>query len=104
MEIIKKSVMPDKTLIQIEDWTRDYPCVYDCYIIAAYPIAKNSSQYGFIRGGDNFRLGLERFANNEEVNDTFVKLENGKLKLEALTEHYRDPRDAYYMGIVFDWV
>lgn len=105
MKIIKKSTMSDATQkkhatkIQIEDWTQDYPGIYKCYSIAAYPISKENSEYGFIRRNHTFRLGLEHFSSNEEVFDVFERLENGTLALEDLSDHYANPDDAYYIGI-----
>lgn len=105
MKIIKKSTMPDGTAkrhatkIQIEDWTQDYPGIYKCYSIAAYPVSKENSEYGFIRRNHTFRLGLERFSSNEEVFNVFDRLENGTLALEDLYEHYANLDDSYYMGI-----
>ena len=57
MEIIKEAVMPDGTHIQLEDWSADYPNIYENYTIGAYPICQNTVGY-WVRSGEKFRLTI----------------------------------------------
>lgn len=101
MKVIKESKMPNGIEIKIEDWTKDYSC-YDTLSIAAYPIAKNTGKWGWVRGGEKFRLGLSRnFESNDQVYTVFKQLENGEVKLEELHNHYGNcGKDKYYMGLI----
>lgn len=67
MKVLKRSIMQDGTEIQIEDWSKVYPCF--CYgdTIAAYP--KN-------RYGEKFRVTCD-FESNEDAEKTFKELEEG---------------------------
>ena len=70
MQIIDRTVMADGTKIQLEDWHSENSEKYinlHGYTIGAYPIAKNTSRFGWIRKGETFRLGIAR---NEYANYT----------------------------------
>lgn len=99
LEIIRKSTMPDGTEIQFEKWD-----VMD-YCIGAYPIAKATGKYGFIRQNETFRLTLARFENPEEAAGIFDGLREGVIKLEdeVLYPHYWNrQKDKYYLGLSDD--
>lgn len=100
MKIIKRSLMPDGTDIQIEDWRNDYPTVFKTISIAAYPKAKYGSRSGFIQRGKSFRLSMDiNWSSNNEVLAIFKCLENGEILLEDLGEHYwNGDKDKFYMG------
>lgn len=99
MKIIRESKMPNGTDIQIEDWRLDYPFI-DTLQIAVYPKAKNTSKYGWVESNKCFRLTLVNFKNDEDVEDTFKKLETGKIKLETLDQHFENGhRDKFYLGL-----
>lgn len=70
MQTIDRAVMADGTKIQLEDWhsenSEEYPDLHG-YTISAYPIAKNTSRFGWIRKGETFRLAIAR---NEYANYT----------------------------------
>ena len=100
MKVILTGKMPDETKIQIEDWTENYPEIFTTYGIAAYPKAKASSKWGWVERGRTFRLDMNKDWNNqEEVLNTFGKLQRGEISLEELDNHYwNGDRDRYYMG------
>ena len=75
--------MTDGTQIQIEDWKEDYSYIKTLEI-GAYPKAKNTSNNNLIENNKIFRLSLTKFKSDEQVQDIFNKLENGKITLEEL--------------------
>ena len=96
LDIIRKATMPDGTPIQFEKWD-----VMD-YVIGAYPKAKATGKYGFVRKNETFRLTMARFENLEEAAGLFDGLRAGLLKLtdDVIQEHYWYPqKDRYYMGL-----
>ena len=101
MVVTKRGQMPDGTKIQIEDWKAEYPGIHDTFIIAAYPKAKNTGKYSWVRKGETFRLELSRgFKTDEYVIQLFEKLFNGAITLEELDDHYwNGDKDRYYMGL-----
>ena len=101
MRVVDKNKLPDGTVIQIEDWKSDYPGTFNTLTIAAYPIAKNTSKYMWVRKGEIFRLELLRgFKTDEYVKDLFEKLVNGTVKLEDLSDHFWDrDKSLFYMGL-----
>lgn len=100
MKVLEKAKMSDGTDIQIEDWKKDYPGVFDVVTLVAYPKAKMTSRYGWIQRGERFRLEMSRgFNTDEEVYMLFKELKEGKTKLEQLDNHYwNGDRDRFYMG------
>lgn len=97
MEILKKSVMPNGTQIQLEIETRDDEPLFH---IGAYPIAKNASMYDTIKKDKPFRLILN-FKNEALANLIFKALEKGEITLEDLPGYFHNgSKDAYYLGII----
>lgn len=110
MKVIDRAVTPDGIQIQLEDWhennTEEYPLLYG-YTIAAYPIAKNTSKYGWIRSGSKFRLDIScnNYRNyiDEMVLADYEALKNGTKTLEDLQEHfYNGNKDKYYLGLIWE--
>jgi len=101
MIVRERSEMPDGTKIQIEDWKEDYPGVHDTLTIAAYPKAKNTGKYSWVRKGETFRLEISRgFKTDEHVKEVFDMLSIGCMKLEDLADNYWDGQKAkFYMGL-----
>ncbi len=98
-KILERAQMPDGTKIQIEDWSKVYPGVYDQPFIVAYPKSKQSTVWW--RKGNLFRLELDKnFDSMKEVIETFQRLLEGLVSLEELGKHYRDDRARYCMGLV----
>ena len=101
MEIIKKAVMPDGTHIQLEDWRKDYPNVYDDFTIAAYPIAQNTINGSWIKSGEKFRLDISRFNADDDVKQIFEDLISGKITLADLRKHFwYTYKDEYRLGLI----
>lgn len=87
VEIIKRATMPDGTFIQLEDWRKDYPDVYDNFNITAYPICQNTVGK-WIESGEKFRLDISRFSVNDDVKQIFEDLTAGKIALADLCEYF----------------
>jgi hypothetical protein len=107
MKILEKSTMPDGTKIQLEDWsehnTEEYPDLYGL-TIGAYPIAKNTGKYEWVKGGRTFRLSISKNKysgyTNDNVKADFEALKNGEKKLEDLSAHFwYGEKDAWYLGM-----
>ena len=106
-KIIDSAVLPDGTKIQLEDWhsenSEKYPDLHG-YTISAYPIAKNTSRFGWVRKGETFRLGIAR---NEYANYTddmvladYEALKNGTKTLTDLKAHFwNHQRDCFVLGL-----
>lgn len=89
MKVIKRSTTPQDIAIQLEDWEND---VY----IAAYPIAKASSRFGWVQSGEKFRLTIKTV--NPEAD--FHALESGEKALQDMdTQYWNGERDRYIMGL-----
>lgn len=108
MKILDKAIIENGVEIQLEDWsgknTEEYPNLYGL-VIAAYPIAKNTSKYGWVRSGERFRLsvGMNKYAGytNEEVKKDYEALKSGEKKLKDLSEHFENgDKDRFYLGMI----
>lgn len=107
MKIIERAVMSGGTEIQLEDWsdknTKEYPDLYG-FTIAAYPIAKNTTKYRWIEGGDTFRLSIHMNQysgySNDDVNADFKALKSGEKSLEDLADHFwNGEKDMWLLGM-----
>lgn len=107
MKVIDKSVMPDGTEIQLEDWSEhnsaEYPDLYG-FTIGAYPIAKNTGRYRWVRGGERFRLTIAHNSyagyTNEHVKADYDALASGEKTLEDLSAHFwYGEKDKWYLGM-----
>lgn len=99
MKVIKRSKMPNGIGIQIEDWRENYSFIKTLEI-ACYPKAKNTSKSGWIQANKKFRLKLENFDDDKQVEKIFSQLETGEIKLESLSKHFSDgKKDEYYLGL-----
>jgi len=104
MKIIEKATTPKGILVQIEDWSESYSFM-DVFTIAAYPMAKNSSKYQWIKHGEEFRLDINRFKNNEEVKQAFNDLISGTKSIEDFAEQfYHGDKHKYYLGLINDYI
>ena len=106
MKIIERATMPDGTEILLEDWsdknTEQFPDLYGL-TIGAYPIAKNTGKYGWIRSGETFRLHIpqNKYTDyyNDDVRADFEALKNGTKSLEDLSDHFwNGEKDMWYLG------
>lgn len=104
MKVLERAKTPDGFDIQIEYWKEDYSFM-DVNCIAAYPIAKNSSKWQWIKAGEEFRLDIKGFNNNEEVMQAFIDLTNGTKSIEDFSEQfYHGNKHRYYLGIIDDYM
>ena len=107
MKIIERATMPDGTEILLEDWsdknTEQFPDLYGL-TIGAYPIAKNTGKYGWIRSGETFRISISENkhtgCSNDDVRADFEALKNGTKSLEDLAAHFwNGEKDMWYLGM-----
>ena len=99
MKIIKETKTPNGIDIQLEDW-QDRGLQ-----IGAYPIAKNTGKYGWIKRGETFRLTISsnKYMNytDDNVKSDFEALESGAKTLEDLAKHFwNGKKDMFYLGMV----
>jgi len=95
MKIIEHAVMPNGTEILLEDWrdknTLEYPDLYGLQI-SAYPIAKNTGKFRWIKGGKTFRISIPMNQyvgyTNDDVKADFEALKSGEKGLEDLAAHF----------------
>ena len=107
MKIIERVTMPDGTEILLEDWsdknTKQFPDLYGL-TIGAYPIAKNTGKYGWIRSGESFRINISQNKytgySNDDVRKDFEALKNGTKSLEDLAAYFWNrEKDMWYLGM-----
>lgn len=107
MKVIERAAMPDGTEILLEDWTdKNTEKFTDLYglMIGAYPIAKNTGKYGWIRRGELFRISISQNKYtgyyNDDVRADFEALKNGTKSLEDLAAHFwNKEKDMWYLGM-----
>lgn len=107
-KIIDRSIMPDGTRIQLEDWhdenSKEYPNLHG-YTIGAYPVPQNTDKRGLIRAGRTFRLSIvkneyEKYTDDMVLAD-YETLKNGTKTLTDLREHFWNrEKDAFYLGLI----
>lgn len=111
MKIIERATMPDGTEIQLEDWsdknTEDFPDLYGL-TIGAYPIAKNTGKYGWVRSGESFRIHISQNKytgySNDDVRADFEAIKGGTKTLEDLSEHFGNgKKDMWYLGMDIEY-
>lgn len=89
MKVIERRNITSKVdgeyLLQMEDWSEDYPSVH-AYAdqLAAYPIAKGSvykGNYSYPRRGEKFHLGM-KFTSTAQAQKAMNALEDGTKTLK----------------------
>ena len=111
MKIIERAIMPDGTKIFLEDWSeKNIEEFTDLYglTIAAYPMAKNTGKYGWVRSGETFCLSISqnKYQNysNDDVRADFEALKNGTKSLEDLSDHFwNGEKDMWCLGMDTDY-
>ena len=107
MKVVDRCTLADGTEIQLEYWsehnTEEFPDLYGLTIVA-YPIAKNTGKYGWIKGGERFRLGMSynKYCGymNEDVKRDYERLKNGEITLLDLSDHFNNrDKDKWYLGM-----
>ena len=100
MKVIEHTTMPDGTEVQLEDWSHNNTGL----TIAAYPVAKNSGAYDWVRKGEQFCILIPQneytgYSNND-VQADFEALKNGTKSLEDLSDHFwNGEKDMWYLGM-----
>lgn len=100
MKFIEHAITPDGTEINLEDWSHNNTGL----TIAAYPVAKNSGAYDWVRKGEQFCLMISqnKYQNysNDDVRADFEALKNGTKSLEDLAAHFwNGEKDMWYLGM-----
>lgn len=107
LNILDKSVMPDGTEIQLEDWSDrnsdKNPSLYGL-TIGAYPIAQRTGKFGWKQGGKRFRLTIACNSYmgylDEEVRSDYDALKIGSKTLQDLFEHFWNRKwDMWCLGM-----
>ena len=94
MQVIKRSVMPDGTKIQIEDWHDNYSFIAQRGTVAAYPVSKATIPGPFEpTAGVKFRVSFD-FDNDCEAEQAFNKLAYGEATLKDFIERMNNPKHA----------
>lgn len=108
MRVIDRAVMPDGTEIKLEDWhghnTPEFPKLHG-YAIAAYPKAKNTGKYGWVKINERFRLQISRNEYHGYTDDMvladYEALKNGTKTLTDLRKHFCNVgKDEFYLGLI----
>jgi hypothetical protein len=87
MIIMQKGRMPDGTLIQIEDWSKDYSFMAFSSTVAAYPISKTTHQGQFApKSGEKMRVQFD-FNSCDEADEAFGKLVEGEAELADFKDY-----------------
>lgn len=98
MRIVLKGEMPDGTCLQLEDWSDSFS--HQHYTVGAYPVAKNTGCWGWVKNGERFRLGID-FGDYTEANKAYNALIESKASLADFRENFWNPtRDAFYLGLI----
>jgi len=110
VKTLEKATLNNGTEILLQDWsdknTEEYPNLYG-YCINAYPVAKNTGKYRFIRAGERFLIHIAMNSykgyTNEMVKSDFEKLKNGELQLTDLADKFwNGVKDQWYLGMEVD--
>ena len=104
MKIIEHAITPDGTEINLEDWSHNNTGL----TIAAYPVAKNSGVYDWVRKGEQFRISIpqNKYTDyyNDDVRVDFEALKNGTKTLEDLAVHFWNrEKDMWYLGMDIEY-
>lgn len=100
MKIIEHAITPDGTEINLEDWSHNNTGL----TIAAYPVAKNSGAYDWVRKGKQFRISISQNKytgySNDNVQADFEALKNGTKTLKDLAAYFwNGEKDMWYLGM-----
>lgn len=93
MKVVKKTTIAGNVLLQMEDWSKDYPSIHHgADQLAAYPVARyshyvTSAGYAYPKKGERFRLGMY-FPNAEAAEQAYCDLESGVKKLRDFVQFY----------------
>lgn len=103
MKVLENAVMPNGTEIILEDWSEKYHDTLSL-AIGAYPIAKNTGKYGWVKNNESFRISIHsndyRNYTDDDVRADFEALKNGEKKLEDLSEYFwNGEKDMWYLGM-----
>lgn len=88
MRVVANGKTPVGVIVQIEDWSENYPEVYKpCTTIVAYPVSLYTIEGSFApKAGEKFRAQFD-FSNWEETREAFDLLVSGEKKLVDYIDH-----------------
>lgn len=87
MLVIKEGVMPDKTLIQLEDWSGTEENIPFANVIGVYPISREVVEESIDDTVKPFRCTLS-FASLAETESAFDALVSGKKTLNDFSDRF----------------
>ena len=106
MQILAKGIMPDKTKIQTEDWSQEFPSIHSKNdVVAAYPIAKRPAttlafegvfgvrKYEYPQQYRTFRCALQ-FPCAADAETAYNKLLNGEANLLDYSDYMQEKKYA----------
>jgi hypothetical protein len=106
MRITTKGIMPDKTKIQMEDWSQDIPSIHTINdVVAVYPIAKQPAtvlefegvngfrRFEYPQQYRRFRLALQ-FPCETDAKTAYDRLLNGNAELLDYVEYMQEKKLA----------
>ena len=96
MKIVDKGTTKNGIEIKLE---------YSGLQIGAYPIAKNTSEFGWIKSGEPFRLTIASneymYYTDENVKSDYQALKDGEKTLEDLSKHFwNGKKDMFILGMI----
>lgn len=111
MRVLCKNVMPDKTKIQIEDWSEDFPKIHsENDVLAAYPVAKKPAtvmefegvsgfrRFEYPQQYRKFRLAFQ-FSCASDAEKAYINLLNGNATLLDYEENMQEKQYAKCLNI-----
>lgn len=97
MKILCRGKMPDGTDIVREEWNEDYDFMSYGSTVAAFPIAKESSDDPFgVKRGEEFRLEID-FETEEKAKEAFYSLEKGEKSLKDYADKFCHRENIKYI-------
>lgn len=92
MKVLEKGIMPDGTVIQIEEWNEDYKFLSYGSTLATYPKSKISLEGQFSpKANERYRFEL-KFDSYKETKEAFQNLIEGKIVLSDFKDKLYDRR------------
>lgn len=93
MKVLEKGLMPDGTVIQIEEWNEDYSFMSYGSTIASYPKSKQTMDGSYSPNrNQSYRFQFD-FNSYETTKEAFETLLNGSMQLLDYQNNYNGKRE-----------
>lgn len=94
MKVLEKGIMPNGTVIQIEEWSENYSFMPYGRTIASYPKSKASHDGTYSpKANERYRFEFD-FKSHEEAKEVYNKLLNGIIQLSDIKSNLYYPKYA----------